>query len=51
MDLIYTFLIKIEDKSYIVHGWEKTEIPNGLYNSLQEKWIPTIYYNDIQCLK
>lgn len=50
MLLIYLFLIKKDDKHYIVDSWIKTEIPTSTYNTLQEKWIPTLYYSDIECL-
>lgn len=50
MNLINVFLIYKGDNYYIVSGGKKTIIPRDTYTELQEKWIPTIYESDINCL-
>lgn len=47
MNLIYMFLIEIEDNCYIVHWGEKVLIPSSMYSELQKQGIPTLYYSDI----
>ncbi len=50
MNLIHLFLIQKDDDYFIIGWWQKIQLTQIIYESLQKQWIPTIYVSDVECV-